>query len=287
MLIFGMMKKDNDTYLEVSSLNTYIREIEKVPLLSKEEEYELALKAKNGDINARNRIVEANSRFVISVAKKYQNRGIPLEDLISEGNVGLIMAIDKFEPEKGFHFISYAVWWIRQSILKALSDKARLIRLPVNKCNDLAKIYHSKNKLEEQGLNSEIEDIALDCGLSYEDVADILNYSKELVSLDAPVNVEEDSFVGDFIESSEIGPEASAIETSLTEAIDFALNSFSDKEKDIIERRYGLKNKKPLSLQEVGDIYGLTKERIRQIEKKVLGKLQEDQNICDLKAYLA
>lgn len=282
-----MKEKLNDTYYETTSLNTYLKEIERIPLLDRDEEYNLAIAAKKGNLQARNKIVESNSRFVIAIAKKYQNKGLPLEDLISEGNIGLLMAIDKFKPEKGFHFISYAVWWIRQSILKALSDKSRLIRLPMNKCNNLSKVYATKTKLEQAGLDSDIESIANDCGLSCEDVLEILNYSKEIVSLDAPIGTDEDSYFADLIESSEIGPEAKVIENSLTEAIDSALNSFSDKEKDVIIRRFGLKNNKPLSLQELGDLYGLTKERIRQIEKKVIVSLREDEQFSHLKSYLA
>lgn len=282
-----MMRNFNENNFEVSSLNTYIREIENIPLLSRDEEYELAVKAKQGDEVARNRIVEANSRFVISIAKKYQNKGLPLEDLISEGNVGLLLAIDKFEPEKGFHFISYAVWWIRQSILKALSEKSRLIRLPMNKCNDYSKVYKVKSELEESGEAAEISDIAKSCGLDEEEVNEILSCNREFVSLDTPINDEGDSFFGDFIESNELGPDETLLETSLTEAIDEALDSFTEKERDIIIKRFGLKNNEPLSLQEVGEIYGLTKERIRQIEKKILIRLENDEKVVGLKAYLA
>lgn len=282
-----MMTNTFDNYAEVSSLNSYIREIENVPLLDRNEEYELALKAKQGDLKARNKIVEANSRFVVSVAKKYQNKGLPLEDLISEGNVGLLMAIDKFEPEKGYHFISYAVWWIRQSILKALSDKSRMIRLPMNKCNDYAKVYKAKTILEQNGENTDLKSIALESGLSESDVEEILSYNREIISIDSPINDQEDSFFGDFLESNDAGPDEVCIENSLHKAIENALNSFNDKEKDIIIKRFGLMNNKALSLQEVGNLYGLTKERIRQIEKRVLTKMSEDENICELKAYLA
>ena len=244
--------KNTATYeKEDSVLSTYIREVEKIPLLSREDEYSLAVKAKNGDINARNRLAEANSRFVISVAKKFQGKGLPLEDLISEGNIGLLTAIDKFEPEKGFHFISYAVWWIRQSIMKAIADKSRMVRLPVNRI----------------------------------DQADI--YGIDVCSLDSPVGNDDLTSVGDFIESSEEGPDEVVLKQALTEAIDRILDGFTKKEREIITMRYGLHDHKQLSLKEVGDIYGLTKERIRQIEKKVIEKMTGDDFVRDLKYYVA
>lgn len=236
---------------EQSSLSTYLKEVERIPLLTREQEYDLAIKAKNGDSMARAKLVESNSRFVISVAKQYQGRGLPLSDLISEGNIGLIIAIDKFEPETGNHFISYAIWWIRQSILKALNDKSRMVRLPANKIKD----------------------------------ADI--YGIDVTSLDAPINDDEDSFLGDVIQSSEDGPEDSVMEQSLSEAIDKALSSFDEKERDIIIKRFGLHNTEPMSLQEIGSLYGVTKERIRQIEKKVLSSMRQINEVQDLRAYMA
>ncbi len=236
---------------EQSSLSTYLKEVERIPLLTREQEYELAVKAKNGDSMARAKLVESNSRFVISVAKQFQGRGLPLSDLISEGNIGLIIAIDKFEPETGNHFISYAIWWIRQSILKALNDKARMVRLPANKIKD----------------------------------ADI--YGIDVTSLDAPINDDEDSYLGDVIQSSEDGPEDSVMEQSLSEAIDKALSSFDEKERDIIIKRFGLHDTEPMSLQEIGSLYGVTKERIRQIEKKVLSSMREINEVQDLRAYMA
>ena len=244
------MKNENTFDMDNSILTTYLREVEKVPLLSREEEYELAVRAKKGDLEARNRLAEANSRFVISIAKKFQGHGLPLIDLISEGNIGLLVAIDKFEPEKGFHFISYAVWWIRQSIMKALADKSRMVRLPVNRI----------------------------------DQAD--EYAINVTSLDTPVG-DEDSTLGDFIESSDEGPDEQVLAKALTESIDRILSSFTEKEREIITLRYGLHDHKPMSLKEIGDLYGLTKERIRQIEKRVLSNLLSNSDVQDLKSYVA
>ena len=272
---------------ENSVISTYINEINRIPLLSREEEMELALRAKKGDETARARLLEANSRFVVSIAKKYQNRGLPLEDLISEGNIGLITALDKFEPETGNHFISYAVWWIRQSILKAIGDKSRMIRLPMNKNTDFLQVQAAKARLETSGEDVSLEDIAKECSMSEEDVKELLGYASNVTSLDAPLAEGEGNTFGDFIESPIPGPEAEVIEKSLSESIDRILDSLSERERNVIIRRYGLHNTKPLSLKEVGDIYGLTKERIRQIEKKVLNSFSQSSEIRELKAYIA
>lgn len=272
---------------EYSVINTYINEINRIPLLTRDEEMELALRAKKGDENARARLLEANSRFVVSIAKKYQNRGLPLADLISEGNIGLINALEKFEPETGNHFISYAVWWIRQAILKAIGDKARMIRLPMNKNADFLQVQGAKARLEAAGDDVSLEDIARECSMSEEDVKELLSYAGNVTSLDTPLTEGEGNTFGDFIESAMPGPEALVIEKSLSESIDRILDSLSERERNVIIRRYGLHDTKPLSLKEVGDIYGLTKERIRQIEKKVLNSMRQDSEFRELKAYIA
>ena len=283
-----MSMKNTNKMVEDSSLSLYLKDIERVPLLSRDEEYTLALRAKKGDSYARNRLLEANLRFVVSIAKQYQNRGLPLSDLISEGNLGLMTSLDKFEPEKGYHFISYAVWWIRQAILKAIGEKSRMIRLPMNRSADLAQVMQAKAKLENNG-DSEvtIEDLAGECGLDREDVLELMQISREVSSLDAPVGSEEDASVGDFIEADNDKPDEIVMEEALKSSVNKILDTLPARERAIIELRFGLNNKKPMSLKEVGELYNLTKERIRQIEKKVLGQLAEDKEVQDLKAYIA
>ncbi|MCQ2398335.1 MAG: RNA polymerase sigma factor RpoD/SigA [Sphaerochaetaceae bacterium] len=272
---------------ETTALSVYLSEVEKVPLLSQEEEYELAVRAKSGDLRARDRIVSANTRFVISVAKKFQGRGLSLEDLISEGNIGLLIAVDKFEPEKGYHFISYAIWWIRQSILKALADKSRMIRLPMNKAADYVQVQSVKYRLEQDGEQTSLENIAGECDMTASQVAEILSYARDVMSLNTPVSEGEGTAFGDFIESDDAGPEDIVIEESLSESVDRLLGELSEKERDVIVRRFGLHDVEQMSLQEIGEIYGLTKERIRQIEKKVLDGFRGDSRVQDMKCYIA
>lgn len=265
---------DNDN--EVLSL--YLKEINRIPLLTYEEEYELALKAKAGDKVARERILNANLRFVVSVAKKFRGQGLPLTDLINEGNIGLITALDKFEPEKGYHFISYAVWWIRQSIMKALSDKGKAVRLPLNRANELMQIQKAQKAIMEERETSDpsVEDIAASTGLDEQLVKDLLSVSSEMVSFDSPVkkSSDSDSTFGDFIEDSSKGPEEQVINQALQENVRSLLSALTDKERRIIELRYGLDGNKPMSLKDIGVEYNLTKERIRQIEKRALEKLK-------------
>ncbi len=282
------MTNTNKHSNENTSLSLYLKEIEKIPLLDRDEEYKLAVMAKKGDSYARNRLVESNLRFVVSIAKQYQNRGLPLSDLISEGNIGLLTAMDKFEPEKGYHFISYAVWWIRQSILKAIGEKSRMIRLPMNKSADLVQVLQAKTNLEENGFkDASIEDIAAECGMTKEQVLEVMQMSREVSSLDAPVGAEDDSSFGDFIESDLQKPDEIVMDEALKESVKRILDTLPERERGIIALRFGLEGKKPMSLKEVGELYNLTKERIRQIEKKVLGQLSEDSIVQDLKAYIA
>ncbi len=283
-----MSMTNTNKQVESSSLSLYMKDIERVPLLSRDEEYTLALRAKNGDSYARNRLLEANLRFVVSIAKQYQNRGLPLSDLISEGNLGLMTALDKFEPEKGYHFISYAVWWIRQSILKAIGEKSRMIRLPMNRAADLAQVMQAKAKMEKDGDNDvSIEDLASECGLSKEDVVELMQISREVSSLDAPVGTDDSASFGDFIEAENDKPDDVVMEQALKNSVNKILDTLPARERSIIELRFGLNDKKPMSLKEVGELYNLTKERIRQIEKKVLIQLSEDKDVQDLKAYIA
>ena len=278
-----MMENDNEI------LSVYLREINRIPLLSYDEEYELALKAKAGDKAARDRIINANLRFVVSVAKKFRGNGLPLSDLIDEGNIGLITALDKFEPEKGYHFISYAVWWIRQSIMKAISEKSRAVRLPLNRSNELIQIQKAQKNLmhEMEKTAPTAEEIADLTGLDRKLVDDLLSISQDIVSFDSPVKKddESDSTFGDFIEDEADGPETQVIDSSLKDEVQGILSVLTDKERAIIIKRFGLDGSEPKSLKEIGEGYGLTKERIRQIEKRALEKLRNASEKKDLRAF--
>ena len=272
-------------------LAMYLKEINKVPMISHEEEVELAQKAQAGDKAAKDKLVNANLRFVVNVAKKYQNHGLDLSDLISEGNIGLLTAVEKFDVTKGYHFISYAVWWIRQSILKAICEKSRAIRLPLNRANELVQIEHARKvvgtkKTEQQ----EYEEIGAMLNMEPSHVRDMINISREMISLDAETNDSENGHtkVADFFEDSAYDrPEEKAIEKSMHEEIDNVINTLRPNEARVIRMRYGLNGAKPMSLKEVGEECDLTKERIRQIEKHAIVRLQHPTRARRLEAYVA
>ncbi len=271
-------------------LSTYLKEINTIPLLSREDEYAYAVSASAGDKMAKENLVKSNLRFVVNVAKKYQNQGLPLMDLISEGNIGLLNAVERFDATKGYHFISYAVWWIRQAILKAICEKSRMIRLPLNRANELVQIEKarkviSNNRTEE----SELKEIAGLLNMSPDHVRDIVNISREMISLDTPLSADRDSnSVGDFLEDDQYEqPEDYVIESNLRADIDDILSSLTGKEAEVIRFRFGLNGYKAMSLKEIGDQFNLTKERIRQIEKKAIKRLQHPTRMSRLEAYVA
>ena len=272
-------------------LAMYLKEINKVPMITHEEEVELAQKAQAGDKAAKDKLVNANLRFVVNVAKKYQNHGLDLTDLISEGNLGLLTAVDKFDVTKGYHFISYAVWWIRQSILKAICEKSRAIRLPLNRANELVQIEHARKivgtkKTEQQ----EYEEIGAMLNMEPAHVRDMINISREMISLDAETNDSDNghSKVSDFFEDNAYDrPEEKAIEKSMHEEIDNVIDTLRPNEARVIRMRYGLNGAKPMSLKEVGEECELTKERIRQIEKHAIIRLQHPTRARRLEAYVA
>jgi RNA polymerase primary sigma factor len=271
-------------------LSIYLKEINKVPLLTREEEQKYARGAAEGDAIAKNKLIQANLRFVVNVAKKYQNQGLPLADLISEGKIGLMNAIERFDVSKGYHFISYAVWWIRQAILKAICEKSRMIRLPLNRANELVQIEKMRKELQSGSKGDpEIHEIAKALDMKEEHVADLINISRDMVSLDTPIYDEKDSSIlSDFVEDKgQKAPEESVIDRSLQEDINTVLNTLSGKEADIIQYRFGLNGKRPMSLKEIGNRYKLTKERIRQIEKKALKRLQHPSRSHTLRSYIA
>ena len=277
---------------EKDVLSIYLKEINRVPLLDHDEEYQLALRAQKGDEKARERLISANLRFVVAVAKKFQGQGLPLEDLIDEGNIGLLIALDKFEPDKGYHFISYAVWWIRQSIMKAICEKSRAVRLPLNRANELFQIQKAQKSLMHSSGSADvsIEEIAQEAGLEPELVNELLSISRDTVSFDTPVTAGGESTtsrLGDFIEDEGFGPEELAMQKCLKEDINTVLSTLSDKERKIIILRFGLNNNAPMSLKEIGEIFNLTKERIRQIEKRALERLKQPSRARILESYTA
>jgi len=271
-------------------ISLYLKEINKIPLLTREEENHYARLAAQGDQAAKEKLVNANLRFVVNVSKKYQNQGLPLSDLINEGNIGLMNAIERFDVDKGFHFISYAVWWIRQAILKAISEKARMIRLPLNRANELVQIDKARKELQSgKAEDPEVEEIAAATMMDKDHVANLINISQDLVSLETPVYADKGaSQLGDFIEDRDYrAPEEVALENSLKDDINKVLKTLSEKEAEIIQYRYGLNGRTPLSLKDIGDKYSLTKERIRQIEKKAIKRLQHPSRSMHLESYTA
>ena len=276
---------------ENNILALYLKDINKIPMLSHEEQSDLADKAQKGDKKAQDKLVNANLRFVVNVAKKYQNHGLDLTDLISEGNLGLLTAVEKFDSSKGYHFISYAVWWIRQSILKAICEKSRPIRLPLNRANELVQIEHAKkvlnNKKTEQ---QEYEEIGKMLNMEPSHVREMINISRDMISLDAEINDGENNHakIGDFFEDDTYDrPEEKAIDNAMKNDINNIVDSLKPNEAKIIRMRFGLNGYKPMSLKEVGEICDLTKERIRQIEKNAIIRLQHPTRSRKLEAYVA
>jgi RNA polymerase primary sigma factor len=284
-------KTHSDSFLNENVLSTYLREINQVPLLNREEEDQTAREAARGNTQARERLIKANLRFVVNVAKKYQGQGIPLMDLISEGNIGLINAVERYDVDKGYHFISYAVWWIRQAILKAICEKSRMIRLPQNRANELVQIERARKLVREgHSAGGEIREIAELLNVEQDYVEDLINISRESVSLENPASLSDQrsSSLKDFIEDENYqAPEDYAMGQALQRDIEAVLKTLDWKEAEVIRFRYGLGDTVPMSLQEVGEKFNLTKERIRQIEKKALKRLQHPTRQRMLGDYVA
>ncbi len=270
-----------------NNLSLYLNDAKRERLLTRAEEEYIVQKVKEGDEKAREELIKSNIRFVISIAKKYQNNGIALEDLISEGNVGLIIAADKFDPSKGYHFISYAVYWIKQTIIKAINDKSRLIRLPLNKANDLMaieRIIH--NVYYKENREPDVEQIADLLNRSKEDIAHLMNVSGSYLSLNAEHRESKSrEMLGDMVKDKKSKtPEDRVIENNLFNILSKAIANLSEDEIKIITYRYGLDGNKPKTLREIGAEFNLTKERIRQIEKKALRKMKhisDDDSLID------
>lgn len=276
---------------EKTIIEMYLNEVRKIPLLTREEENALAIKAAAGDKDARAKIVRSNLRFVVNVAKQYQNRGLEFSDLINEGNIGLLNAIDRFDVTKGYHFISYAVWWIRQAIMKAICEKGRAIRLPQNRANELSQIENARRIIgHEKSDENEIIEIGNMLGMEASHVREMLNISKDMISLDADIagSSETTHSIGETLEDTvSETPDTSAINNSMKEEISAVLDTLRPNEAKVLRLRYGLTGGKPMSLKEVGDVCNLTKERIRQIERRAIVRMQHPVRIEKLEAYVA
>lgn len=266
----------------------YLKEIGKVPLLTAEEEVELAKRLEMGDVEAKKKLAEANLRLVVSIAKRYVGRGMLFLDLIQEGNLGLIKAVEKFDYRKGFKFSTYATWWIRQSITRAIADQARTIRIPVHMVETMNRVNRtSRRLLQEYGREPTPEEIAVTMNLPVERILEVSKISQEPVSLETPIGEEEDSHLGDFIQDEHVPvPSEEAAHTLLREQLEEVMDTLSDREQKVLALRFGLEDGKPHTLEEVGRDFQVTRERIRQIEAKALRKLRHPTRSRKLRDFL-
>ena len=260
----------------LDSLRLYLREIGRVPLLTASQEIDLAKRIEKGDMRAKRQMIEANLRLVVSISKGYLGRGLTFLDLIQEGSLGLIRAVEKFDYRKGFKFSTYATWWIRQAVTRAIADKARTIRIPVHMVEKLNKVVHTERQLVQRlGREPLIEEIAEQVDMTPDEVRDILKMSQMPISLEKPIGEEEDSSFGDFV-ADELSPSPHNIATTTlrSEDVERALRTLPERERLVIEMRYGLNGEKPRTLEQVGQAFGVTRERIRQIENNTLKRLE-------------
>ncbi len=277
------------TNRETASLDKYLQEIGRVDLITAEDEVELAQRIKKGDMVALKKLTTANLRFVVSVAKQYQNQGLSLPDLINEGNLGLIKAAQRFDETRGFKFISYAVWWIRQSILQALAEQSRIVRLPLNKIGSINKINKAFAELEQLHQRApSVEELAKILDMSEEDIKTSLKNSGRHVSMDAPLVEGEDSSLYDVLKSGESpSPDKELMMESLRIEIERALGTLTPREADLIRLYFGLNGNHPMTLEEIGETFDLTRERVRQIKEKAIRRLKQMSKSKILKTYLA
>ncbi|MDD4575729.1 MAG: sigma-70 family RNA polymerase sigma factor [Bacteroidales bacterium] len=276
------------TNRETASLDKYLQEIGKVELITADEEVELARRIKAGDQTALEKLTKANLRFVVSVSKQYQNQGLSLPDLINEGNLGLIKAAQRFDETRGFKFISYAVWWIRQSILQALAEQSRIVRLPLNKIGSINKINKAYAHLEQEfEREPNVEEIAELLDISETEVKESLRNSGRHVSMDAPLVQDEDNNMYDVIRSEDANtPETGLMYESLRKEIERAISTLPQREADVIRFYFGLEGKHPMTLEEIGEQFDLTRERVRQIKEKAIRRLKHVSRSKILKSYL-
>lgn len=283
------MTKQSKKYRdEDRSLDLYLKEIGETPLIDAEEEVRLAKRIHKGDQQALEALTKANLRFVVSVAKQYQNQGLSLADLINEGNIGLIKAAKRFDETRGFKFISYAVWWIRQAILQALAEQSRIVRLPLNRVGTLHKIGKVSSSLEQEfGREPSAEEIANELELTESEVSDTLKISNSHLSLDAPFSVSEDNSLIDVLEDEfQPAPDEALLSQSLRLEIEKALDTLTAREAEVINLYFGLNHEKPLTLEEIGARFNLTRERVRQIKEKAIRRLRHASRSRSLRAYL-
>ena len=278
----------SDYFSADDPVRMYLKDIGKIPLLTPERELELAQLAAAGDKNAKNELIRANLRLVVSIAKKHINKGMFLLDLIQEGNLGLMKAVEKFDHQKGFKFSTYATWWIRQAISRAIADQARTIRIPVHMVETIHKVSRTTRQLlQELGREPTTEEIAERMETTPDKIREILKIAQDPVSLETPVGEEEDSHLGDFVEDNESPtPSETASYSLLREQLQNVLETLSQREAEVIRLRYGLYNGRPLTLEEVGQRFNITRERIRQIEAKALRKLRYPLRSKQLRDYL-
>ncbi len=276
------------TNRDTASLDKYLQEIARVELLTTDEEVALAQRIKRGDQEALERLTRANLRFVVSVSKQYQNQGLSLPDLINEGNVGLIKAAQRFDETRGFKFISYAVWWIRQSILQALAENSRIVRLPLNKVGVLNKVLRMHSFLEQKlGRSPEEDEIAEELGMASREVKEILKNAGKHVSVDAPLDQDEDTTMLDQMRQEDgPTPEKNLIYESLKTEVQRVISTLSTREAEVIKCYFGLNHKYPMTLEEIGERFNLTRERVRQIKEKAIRRLKQTNNTDILKSYL-
>jgi RNA polymerase primary sigma factor len=276
------------TKRESQSLDKYFNEIGKVTLLTAEEEVELARKIKEGDPEALEKLTKANLRFVVSVAKQYQNQGLSLGDLINEGNLGLIKAARRFDETRGFKFISYAVWWIRQAIMQALAEQSRIVRLPLNRVGALNKIGKAYSNLEQDfEREPSAEELAEELEMNVDDVSEAMSLSAKHLSMDAPFASNEENRLLDVLKNEDMpAPDTTLMSESLKEEVERALSKLAAREAEVIKLYFGFENDEPLTLEEIGERFNLTRERVRQIKEKALRRLRNTTRSKELKKYL-
>ena len=273
---------------EESSLDQYLKEISAYPLLTREQEVDLAGRIRTGEEEALDKLVRSNLRFVVSVAKKYQNQGVALGDLINEGNLGLIRAAHKFDETKGIKFISYAVWWIRQAILQALAEQSRIVRVPLNRAGTLHRIgKRSSALLQELGREPTVDEIADGLDLTHDEVEKTLAISQTHLSLDAPLTPGEDNRLLDYLpDQFGRGPEEETYDKALTDVVDEALGSLKEREAKVLRLYFGLDGQEPMTLEEIGSLLGITRERVRQIKERALVRLRHASRARFLETFL-